>query len=179
MVARDVAYSFNLGIASFIAYWVVTSLLAGLVDQASDLLGGMWAVVAVIFVFRDTPSHALEAGIARLFATCVSFALCLAYLLVFPFTAEGLAALLSIGALVMTMLARREDIVTTGITTAVVMVVVAISPHNAWQQPVLRLIDTVAGIVIGVTCKWIGSCLLSWGERWRNKTRSDDRRATL
>jgi hypothetical protein len=53
----------------------------------------------------------------------------------------------------------RDDIVTTGITTAVVMVVAAMSPNEAWQQPLLRLFDTLVGIALGVLCKWIGSYL--------------------
>jgi uncharacterized YccA/Bax inhibitor family protein len=57
----------------------------------------------------------------------------------------------------MTWLGRRGDIVTTGITTAVVMVVAAMSPEDAWHQPLLRLVDTVVGITIGVICNWIAS----------------------
>jgi len=87
----------------------------------------------------------------------VSFALCLAYLVVFPFTPVGMAALLGLGTVIMTWLDRRGDIITTGITTAVVMVVAAISPEEAWRQPLLRLVDTVVGIAIGVICKWIAS----------------------
>ena len=161
----DVVYSLNVGIACLITFWIITYLLHGFVDQASSFLGGMWAVVAVIFVFRDTRTHALCAGIARLIATCVSFALCLPYLLIFPFTPVGLAALLAIGTLVMALLDRRDDIVTTGITTAVVMVVAAMSPQTAWQQPLLRLLDTVVGIALGVTFKWIGSYLFNLGGR--------------
>ena len=160
----DVVYSLNMGIACLITYWIITYLLSGFVDQASDLLGGMWAVVAVVFVFRDTRANALSAGIARLIATCVSFALCLSYLLIFPFTPVGLAVLLGIGTLIMAVLGRRDDIVTTGITTTVVMVVAAMMPQTAWQQPLLRLVDTVVGIGLGVTCKWIGSYLFYWGE---------------
>jgi hypothetical protein len=163
--AWDVAYSLNVGITSLITYWIITHLLAGFVDQADDYLAGMWAVVAVVFVFRDTRDQALRAGIARLIATCVSFALCFAYLLIFPFTAVGLAALLGIGMLVMTASGRRDDIATTGITTTVVMVVAAMSPHDPWQQPVLRFVDTVVGIALGVGGKWIGSYLFSLAER--------------
>jgi hypothetical protein len=61
------------------------------------------------------------------------------------------------GTLAMMLLNRRDDIVTTGITTAVVMVVAGMSPQDAWHQPLLRLIDTVAGIAVGVACNWIGS----------------------
>jgi uncharacterized membrane protein YccC len=61
----------------------------------------------------------------------------------------------------MASLGRREDIVTVGITTAVVMVVAAMSPVDAWQQPLLRLADTVVGIAVGVACKWAASFLFS------------------
>jgi uncharacterized membrane protein YccC len=165
MSAWDVVYSLNMGIACLITYWIITHLLYGFVDQASNFLGGMWAVVAVIFVFRDTRAHAFSAGIARLIAT-----LCSPYLLLFPFTPVGLAILLAIGTLVMALLRRREDIVTTGITTAVVMVVAAMSPNEAWQQPLLRLFDTVVGIALGVIFKWIGSDLFFLGERLHERS---------
>jgi len=55
------------------------------------------------------------------------------------------------------LLGREDDIVTTGITTTVVLVVAAMSPEQAWQQPILRLFDTVVGIAVGVACKWCAS----------------------
>jgi uncharacterized membrane protein YgaE (UPF0421/DUF939 family) len=155
----DVVYALNMAIACLITYWVMTHILSRFVDGPSDFLGGMWAVVATVFVFRETHLKSLSAGIARLIATCVSFALCLLYLLLFPFTPVGMAALIAIGTIVMALLGRRDDIVTVGITTAVVMVVAAMSPSDAWQQPLLRLVDTVVGIGVGVACKWFGSFL--------------------
>jgi uncharacterized membrane protein YccC len=152
--AWDVVYALNMAIACLIAYWITTHVLSRFVDRPSDLLGGMWAVVATVFVFRETRVRSLSAGFARLVATCVSFALCLFYLLLFPFTPVGMAVLIGIGTVAMALLGRRDDIVTAGITTAVVMVVAAMSPEDAWQQPLLRLADTVVGIAIGVACKW-------------------------
>ena len=114
--AWDVVYSLNMGVACLISYWIITYLLYGFVDQASNFLGGMWAVVAVI-VFRDTRAHALSERIAGLIATTV------------------------------------------------VMVVAAMSSLDAWQQPLLRLFDTVVGIALGVICKWIGSYLFFVGAR--------------
>ena len=70
------------------------------------------------------------------------------------------ATLLGIGTIVMMLLGRRDEIITTAITTAVVMVVAAISPGEAWHQPLLRLVDTAVGIGIGVGAKWIASSLL-------------------
>jgi hypothetical protein len=52
---------------------------------------------------------------------------------------------------------RREDIITTAVTSIVVMVVALASPEDAWRQPLLRLFDTAVGIVIGVAGKWIAS----------------------
>jgi uncharacterized membrane protein YccC len=153
----DFVYAVDMGIACFVSYYVITVSLSRLIDTESDLLGGMWAVVATVFVFKETRSKSLSAGLSRLIATCVSFTVCQAYLLIFPATAPGMAVLLAMGTLVMALLDRRDDIVTTGITTAVVMVVAAMSPESAWQQPILRFVDTVVGIAIGVSCKWVGS----------------------
>jgi uncharacterized membrane protein YccC len=157
----DVVYAVNMAIACLITYWIMTHVLSRFVDESTDFLGGMWAVVATVFVFRETRLRSLSAGIARLIATCVSFALCLLYLLLFPFTPVGMAALIAIGTMVMASLGRRDDIVTVGITTAVVMVVAAMSPAGAWQQPLLRLVDTIVGIAVGVACKWAASFLFS------------------
>ena len=157
----DVAYALNMAIACLITYWIMTHTLSRFVDESSDFLGGMWAVVATVFVFRETRLGSVSAGIARLLATCVSFALCLLYLLLFPFTPVGMAALIAIGTMVMASLGRRDDIVTVGITTVVVMVVAAMSPSDAWQQPLLRLVDTIVGIAVGVACKWVASFLFS------------------
>ena len=121
----DMIYALEMTIACAISYWIITYLLAPFVDKASDFLGGMWSVVATVFVFRDSRANAMSAGLERLIATCVSFALCLLYLLLFPFQPVGMAALIGVGTVVMMLLGRREDIVTTGITTAVVMVVAA------------------------------------------------------
>jgi uncharacterized membrane protein YccC len=155
----ELVYSLNMGIVCAISYWTMTYALASIVGMDSDLLGGMWSAVATLFVFRGSRNDSLSAGASRLVATGVSFALCLPYLWVFPFTVPGLAALVWIGTLAMMLLGRQDDIVTTGITTIVVMVVAAISPTDAWQQPVLRLVDTVVGIGIGVAGKWVTSYL--------------------
>jgi uncharacterized membrane protein YccC len=141
-----------LAISCFISYAVITHILsrAYFLSRGDDLLGGMWAVAATIFVYRETQQQSISAALSRMAATLLSFILCLVYLLIFPFSPWGMAALIGIGAIVLTLLGRSEDIVTTGITTAVVMVVAGISPKHAWQQPILRLIDTAIGIAVGI-----------------------------
>ena len=146
-----------MAIACAITYAIITHALAPFVDKSNDLLGGMWAVVATIFVFRDTRVHSLSAGVARLAATTLSMVLCLLYLLIFPFSGFGMAAVIGLGTFAIMLLGRPDDIMTTGITTAVVLVVAGISPENAWHQPLLRFADTLVGIAVGVSCRWIGA----------------------
>ena len=50
----DMIYALEMTIACAISYWITTSGLTTFVDKSSDFLGGMWAVVATVFVFRDT-----------------------------------------------------------------------------------------------------------------------------
>jgi len=75
----------------------------------------------------------------------------------FPIFGLGKAAVIGLGTLVIMLLGRPDDIITTGITTAVVLVVARISPENAWHQPLLRFADTLVGIAVGVSCRWIGA----------------------
>ena len=163
----DLIYAINMAIACLVSYTIITSVLSHIVGRADTLLGGMWAVVATVFVFRDSRSEALAAGLARMIATCVSFALCLIYLLLFPYTPVGLVCLLALGTLIIIALGRRGDVVTTGITTTVVMVVAAMSSNDAWQQPLLRFIDTLVGVSVGVLFKWLASYMFSGLERPR------------
>lgn len=153
----DIAYAIDMALACLITYWLMKFVFHRVIDRPSDLIGVLWAVIATVYVFRDTRDHALTAGLGRLIATCVSFVLCLVYTLLFPFTPFGMAAVLVLGTLIMTALDRRADIGLTAVTTAVIMIVVAIEPRDAWHQPMLRLFDTVVGIAVGMTCKWIAS----------------------
>jgi uncharacterized membrane protein YccC len=157
--AWDVVYSVSMGIACMVAYTVTTTILGSATARDDDLLGGMWAAAATAFVYRDTRTHSLSAGAARLIATCVSFALCWLYLAFLPPQPVGIPILVTVGTLVMMLLNRREDIITTAITTIVVMVVAMIGPADARHQPLLRLIDTVAGIGIGIAFKWTASAV--------------------
>jgi multisubunit Na+/H+ antiporter MnhB subunit len=64
--------------------------------------------------------------------------------------------LVGASALAVMLLGRPGDAVTAGITTAVIMVVAAVSPQHAWQQPILRLADTVVGVAVGAVTAWTG-----------------------
>jgi uncharacterized membrane protein YgaE (UPF0421/DUF939 family) len=147
-----ISHGLILSILCVISYWLIMHLLAHAwsVSHEDDLLGGMWAVAATVFVFRYAYEQTTAAALSRISATSLSFVLCFAYLSVFPFNVWGMAVLIGIGAIVMICIGRRDDVVTTGITTAVVMVVAAMSPEHAWKQPLLRVVDTLVGTGVGI-----------------------------
>jgi hypothetical protein len=147
-----------LAAACLLTYWLARNLLSRVysVSRDDDLLGGMWAVLATIFVLRDSYAKSVAAAVSRMAATSVSFVLCLIYLAFLPFHAWALAVLVGASALVVMLLGRPGDAVTAGITTAVIMVVAAVSPQHAWQQPILRLADTVIGVAVGALAAWAG-----------------------
>jgi uncharacterized membrane protein YccC len=147
-----------LAVACAITYLLVTHVLSRLYFISKDdaLLGGMWAVIATIFVIRDSYRQSVAAATSRMAATSVSFVICLIYLLFLPFHIWALAVLIGASALAVTLVGRPEDSVTAAITTTVVMVVAAISPEHAWQQPILRFADTVVGVAVGVAAAWVG-----------------------
>jgi Fusaric acid resistance protein-like len=147
-----------LAVACLITYWLVTSALSRVysLSRDDDLLGGMWAVIATIFVLRDSYGKSVAAAVSRMAATFVSFALCLIYLAFLPFHAWALAVLVGTSALAVMLLGRPGDAVTAGITTAVIMVVAAVTPQHAWQQPILRLVDTIVGVAVGALAAWTG-----------------------
>jgi uncharacterized membrane protein YccC len=63
--------------------------------------------------------------------------------------------LVALGTILVTLAGRPGDSITTGITIAVVMVVAELEPRNAWEQPILRLADTVIGVIVGVVATWL------------------------
>jgi hypothetical protein len=132
--ASDVVYSIAMGIACAIAYVITSSMLFLAASRDDGLLGGMWAAVSAAFVFRDTQAHSLSA--------------------------VAIPILVAAGALVITVLNRREDIITTAITTIVVMVVAIITPAHAWIQTILRFFDTLVGVGVGIGCRWAASTVL-------------------
>lgn len=54
------------------------------ISHADDLLGGLWAVIATIFVCRDSYEQSVAAAVSRMAATAVSFVICLIYLIFLP-----------------------------------------------------------------------------------------------
>ena len=157
-VRAAAADSILLAVACLISYWLTTRVLSLVysVSKDDDVLGGMWAVIATAFLFRDSNTKSMAAAVSRMAATLVSFVLCLAYLAFLPFHPWGLAILIGMSVLITALIGRPQDEITAGITTAVVMVVAKLSPHDAWRQPILRLADTVIGVAVGLVAAWLG-----------------------
>jgi uncharacterized membrane protein YccC len=124
--------------------------------RADDLIGALWAVLATIFVCRETQRESMKAAVSRLAATAVSAVLCLVYLVFLPFAVWGLAVLIGASVLAVTLIGRPGDAITAAITTAVILVASEVSPQHAWQQPILRLADTVVGAAVGLAAAWAG-----------------------
>jgi uncharacterized membrane protein YccC len=156
-IGDAVIHGLALGLACLISYWLSTQVVSDIhsLSKTDDMLGGMWSVIATIFVFRLTYSNSISAAASRTVATVVSFVLCIAYLLVFPFHPLGLAALIGLGAVILLLARRESDVVTAGVTTAVLLVVAAQTPDRAWEPPILRLVDTAVGIAVGLAMAWL------------------------
>ena len=150
----------GLAFAALVSYELATRILTSAISSRDDqLLGGMWSVVATVFVCRESYKDSVRSALSRIAATSLSFMLCLGYLLLFPFSSWGMAILIAIGAVLLIIIGRPGEVITTSITTTVVMVVAGISPQHAWRQPILRLVDTLIGIAVGITAAWIAKSL--------------------
>jgi uncharacterized membrane protein YccC len=146
-----------LAIACLFTYLVATTVLSHLyfLSRADSLLGGLWAVIATVFVSRDSYQHSMGAAVSRMSGTLVSFLFCLIYLSMLPFHVWALPVLIGASALAVTLLGRPGDAATAAITAAVVLIVADVSPHDAWEQPILRFFDTLIGVLIGVATAWV------------------------
>jgi uncharacterized membrane protein YccC len=145
-----------LAVACLVAYLLTTQLLSRVyfISRDDDLLGGMWAVIATIFVSRASYQQSWTAAVSRTAATFLSLVICLVYLVFLPFHVWALPVLIGVTALAATLIGRPEDAITAAITTTVLMVVVAVSPQHAWLQPILRFFDTVVGVAVGIAAAW-------------------------
>lgn len=147
-VGQAVGHGVALAICCLLSCWIITNILAAvrLMPRDDEVLGGMWVVIATIFVFRFSYEESARAALSRISVTLLSFVLCLLYLLIFPFRPLGMAVLIGIGSVVLSLMGRSEDIITAGI-----------SPQHAWKQPILRLLDTIVGVgggVPGASTSW-------------------------
>ena|SRR5271154_995031 len=157
-VREAVTEGILLGVACLISFWLTARVLslAYSVSTTDDELGGMWSVIATVFLFRDSYNKSWAAAVSRMTATLVSLVLCLAYLAFLPFHPWGLALLLGLSVPLTALIGRPGDEVTAAITITVVIVVAGLSPQDAWREPILRLADTAIGVAVGLAAAWLG-----------------------
>jgi uncharacterized membrane protein YccC len=150
---HDVVSSLVLGIACSVTYLALVAAVGPALSETTESaeIGAMWAVVATIFVYRAHLADALDDARTRLAATALSLVVCLAYLLVLPVNPVGVGVVIGLGSLLALALGRPQDAALTGITSVVVLVVADLGePSSEWAQPLLRMLDTVAGIAVGL-----------------------------
>ena len=147
-----------LAVASLVSYWLVADLLPRLheVSRTEEIIGGLWAAIATIFVSKSSYQQSVAAAVSRVAGTLVSFVVCFVYLIFLPVHLWAFALLIGVSALAPTLAGRQADAATAAITTAVLLAIAALDPHHAWLQPILRLADTVAGAIVGVAAAWAG-----------------------
>jgi uncharacterized membrane protein YccC len=144
-------------LASLASYWLVAVLLSRVhsVSPTDDIVGGLWAAISAIFVSKNSYELSHKAGVSRIAGTLVSFPLCLLYLLFLPFHLWGFALVIGLSVLIPMLIGRPGDAATAAISTAVLLALAPLSPHDAWEQPILRFGDTVVGAAVGVAAAWL------------------------
>jgi len=146
------------------AYWLAMYAFAAVFPKESNMVGAMWAAIGAVFVFRDSRGQAFTAGVGRLRATFLSFALCLIYLMFYPPSAIGMAVVTCASTLVVGILRWPQDAITAAVTTIVLMVLAQLDPASASYQPALRFIDTLLGVAVGLLGMWLSAGLLPMSE---------------
>jgi hypothetical protein len=58
--------------------------------------------------------------------------------------------MIGVSTLALTLLHHSAEAPTTAITIVIVLVVAALSPREAQEEPVLRLVDSVVGVGVGL-----------------------------
>jgi uncharacterized membrane protein YccC len=155
-------YSIALGLSALACYWFAAHVVNPIhrVSATGDTIGALWATISTIFVYRHSYEESESAALSRIAGTVVSFVLCLIYLLLFPFHLWAIAVLIAIGAFLLALAGRPQDTMPASLATVVVLVIASIDPHDAWQQPIMRLLDTVVGVAIGLAAVWISVRLM-------------------
>ena len=161
-VREAVLNSALLAVACLASYWLVADLFSRLhaASRTQAIIGGLWAAIATIFVSKSSYEQSVAAAVSRVAGTLVSFVVCFVYLIFLPVHLWSFALLIGVSALAPTLAGRPEDTPTAAITTAVLLAIAVLDPHQAWLQPILRLANTVVGVIVGVATAWLGLRLL-------------------
>lgn len=149
-----------LAVACLAAFWLVDSVRPNVYSASAtdNALGGLWAVIATVVVTRTGYAESQKAAVGRLLATLIGIALCLLYLIFLPFHLWAFALMIGLSTLATALLQRPDAAVTAAVTAAVVMISAELNPAHAWRLPLLRLADTLVGLIVGL----VAARLLTW-----------------
>ena len=132
---------------SFVGGYGFTSLFHG----ASAEIGGLWALISGIVVLQATRRAASAAAWLRLVGTFVGAIVSATYLLLFPFSALGMAACIVATVLLCELLKVPDDGRLASITVAVIMVVSVVDPTvPPITNATLRFVESCIGTAVGV-----------------------------
>lgn len=161
-VRATLIYSVLLGFSALGCYWLAAHVINPIhrISATGDTIGALWAAISTVFVYRHSYDESESAALSRVAGTAVSFILCLIYLAIFPFHLWAIAVVIAIGAFVLTIAGRPQDTMPASLASLVVLVIASIDPHNAWQQAILRFLDTVLGVAIGLAAVWLSVRLM-------------------
>lgn len=161
-IRATLIYSAALGLSALACYWFALHVVNPIhrVTATGDTIGALWAAISTVFVYRHSYDESESAALSRVAGTSVSFVLCLIYLALFPFHLWAIAVLIAIGAFVLAIAGRPQDTMPASLATLVVLVIASIDPHNAWQQPIMRLLDTIVGVLVGLGAVWVSVRLM-------------------
>ncbi len=166
-VREAVLDSALLAAAALVSYWLIADELSRLHtgSRTEDIIGGLWAAIAAIFVSKSSYQQSAAAAVSRVAGTLVSFVVCFVYLIFLPVHLWSFALLIGVSALAPALAGRPADAPTAAITTAVLLALAALDPHRPWLQAILRLADTVVGVIVGIAAAWLGRRLFGQRER--------------
>ena len=107
LTRRNWLFALQLTLACSITWFISSVLIYGMVETSNEMLGSMWAVIATIFVLKESHTASLNAGLVRIAATLSSVAVCFVYFLFLPFHPLGMVLLIGAGYLSPTLSAGR------------------------------------------------------------------------
>lgn len=166
------AFSIALGISALASYWFVAHVAnpVNRVTPTGDTIGALWAAISTVFVFRHSFDESSSAAVSRMAGTLVSFVLCEVYLVLFTFHIWAIAVLIALGAFALVLAGRPQDTMPASLATLVVLAITGLDPRHAVQQPIMRLLDTAIGVIVGLLAVWGTARLTGMAARRREKT---------
>ena len=164
-VTDALSHSIAFGLTALVVLLATDGLLSRIysISPTDDRLGGLWAVVSALNVYRLTYAESRSVAITRVAATGMSFVLCFVYLLLFPFHPIGMAVLITMGAFGLFLTGRSDDVIPASVATAVVLIIASVTPSQPWREAILRFVDTAIGAVLAIAAVWLETRLLRQG----------------